>query len=124
MNSRRFASSVATAIDETKYLYLRAGADHRFIAVWVVVVNGRVIVRPWNDKPVGWYRAFLEDPRGAIQVNGREVVVRGVRARSAKLNDAVDVAYGEKYTTKANQKYVKGFATAKRKATTLELVPL
>jgi hypothetical protein len=43
--------------------------------------------------------------------------------RSVKLNDALDVAYDEKYTTKANQKYVRGFATAKRRDATLELVP-
>jgi hypothetical protein len=82
-----------------------------------------VLVRPWNDKKSGWYRAFLAEKRGAIQLDGREIPVRAKPVRSAKLNDAMDVAYGEKYTTKPNQTYVKGFATAKRRATTLELVP-
>jgi len=39
------------------------------------------------------------------------------------VNDAIDAAHAAKYTTKANQKYVKGFATPKRRATTLELLP-
>jgi hypothetical protein len=44
--------------------------------------------------------------------------------RGEKLLDRMDVAYAEKYTTKANRKYVKGFATAKRRACSLELLPL
>ncbi len=38
------------------------------------------------------------------------------------MNDASDEAYAEKYTSKANEKYVKGLGTAKRKGTTMELV--
>jgi hypothetical protein len=124
MGMRRFSPSDATAIDGIKYFYIRAGDDHRFIGIWVVVVDGRVFVRPWNDKAGGWYRAFLANPRGAIRIGDREVPVRALRVRSAKLSDAVDAAYAEKYTTKPNQKYVKGFATAKRRATIMELVPL
>lgn len=120
---KRFTPSAAKAIDRIKYLYIRAGGDHRFVPIWVVVVDGRVLVRPWNDKAKGWYRAFLENPRGAIQVDDRELGVRAVPVKSVKLNDAMDAAYGEKYTTKANEKYVKGFATAKRRATTLQLFP-
>ena len=120
---KRFSPARAAAIDKIKYFYIRAGDDHRFVPIWVVVVDGRVLVRPWNDKPGGWYRAFLKKPRGAIKIGATEVPVRAKRVRSAKLSDAVDAAYGEKYTSKASQKYVKGFATAKRKATTTELVP-
>jgi len=102
---------------------IRAGDDHRFIVVWVVVVEGRAFVRPWNDKRSGWYRAFLEEPRGSIEVNEREVAVRAKPAKGERLNDAVDAAYAAKYTTKPNRKYVNGFATAKRRATTMELLP-
>jgi hypothetical protein len=119
---RRFPRRVVEEIDATKYMKIRAG-DHRYIYIWVVVVDGRVVVRPWNDKASGWYRAFLKDPYGSIQLADKDLPVRAVRVRSAKLNDATDAAYAQKYTTKANQKYVKGFATAKRKATTLELLP-
>lgn len=119
-----FPRPVASAIDKIKYFRIRAGAEHRFIAVWVVVVDGRVIVRPWNDKPGGWYRAFLDNPRGTIQVDDKEIAVRAAPVRSSNLNDAIDVAYAEKYTTKPNHAYVKGFATAERRTKTLELVPL
>jgi len=111
------------AIDAIKYLYIRAGAEHRFIPIWVVVIDGRAFIRPWNDRGNGWYRTFLRDKYGAIMVNDKEVPVRAKPAKGEKLNDAVDAAYAAKYTTKANQKYVTGFAIAKRRGTTLELVP-
>ena len=119
---QRFSSRILELFEATKYLYIRSG-DHRFIPIWVVVVEGRVIVRSWNDKREGWYRAFLACPQGHVRLEDREVSVRAVRLRSARLNDAADVSYGAKYTTKANAKYVKGFATPERKANTLELLP-
>ena len=54
---KRFGAAALRAIDATKYFRLRSGPEHRYIAVWVVVVDGRVFVRPWNDRPTGWYRA-------------------------------------------------------------------
>lgn len=119
---KRFSKRIAAEIDATGYMKIRAG-DHRYIHVWVVVVDGRVVVRPWNDKRTGWYRAFLESPAGAIQLGERDIPVRAIRVRSARLTEAVDDGYAKKYVTKSNQKYVTGFATAKRRATSLELVP-
>jgi hypothetical protein len=117
-----FPSRTLALFESTKYLYIRSG-DHRLIPVWVVVVEGRVIVRSWNDKPDGWYRAFLAHPEGHVRLGDREVSIRAVRLRGVRLNDAADAAYGAKYTTKANAKYVKGLATPERKANTLELLP-
>lgn len=114
---------IALAIDGTKYFYLRAGTEHRFIAVWVVMIGERVFVRSWNDKPGGWYRAFRKEGVGTIKVDNKEIGVRARPVRSAKLLDLMDVAYAEKYHTKANLKYVKGFSTAKRRACSLELTP-
>ena len=101
---------------------IRAG-DHRFILVWVVVVEGRVIVRSWNDKPGGWYRAFLSQPRGHVRIEDDEIPIRTLPLRSRRLNDAADEAYAAKYTTKGDAKYAEGFRIPRRKATTLELIP-
>src|SRR5689334_5954542 len=117
MATKSFSSQDLAALDATKYLYIRSG-EHRFIAVWVVVVEGRVIVRSWNDKAKGWYRAFLAEPLGAVKIGEREVPVRGVALRSQRINDAADEAYAAKYTSKANAKYVRGLKAAKRKETT------
>jgi hypothetical protein len=115
---------VIAALDAAKIIGLRAGlGPHRFLGVWVVVVDGRAFVRPWNDKPHGWYRAFLEDPRGVLQVAERELPIRMSRARGERLMDAIDAAYAAKYPTPGSRQYVRGFKTPRRRATTLEIKP-
>jgi hypothetical protein len=122
---RRLSRSVVAAADECKYLGIRAGArsDHRFIAVWPVVVDGRVFARSWTLKPGGWYQTFLEDPLGVIQIGDREVRVRAVHVRSERIRDAVEEAYAEKYTTPGSRKFVRGFRTKRRREATVEFVP-
>jgi hypothetical protein len=123
---RRFPAKVLDAIRDDKYkmLAIRAGTGpHRFIGIWCVVVGGRVFVRSWSLKPRSWWRTFLEDPRGAIQVGGREIPVRAVRTRSERLKDAVSRAYAERYDTKASLKYVRDMSRKKSRETTTELVP-
>ena len=106
-------------------LRIRAGKEpHRLIGIWAVVVEGRVFVRSWSLKERSWYRTFLEDPRGVIEVNGRTIPVRSVFTRSERLKDAVEVAYAEKYTSAGSRYFVRGFKTKKRRDTTTELVPM
>ena len=119
-----FSKATVTAIRDGKILRIRAGTKpHRVIGIWAVVVEGRVFVRSWSLKPRSWYRTFLEEPRGVIEVNGRELPVRAVFTRSERLKDAVDVAYREKYNTPGSLHYVRGFKNKKRRDTTTELVP-
>lgn len=65
-----FSGPKIAALERAKILGVRSGTEHRFTGVWVVVVNGRVFTRSWSDKPTGWLRAFVEDPRGAIAIPG------------------------------------------------------
>ncbi len=120
----RFSKRVLTAIHQSKILGIRVGTEHRFIGVWAVVVETRVFVRSWSLKPQGWYRASLEQPRGAVNIEGREIAVRTVRTRSERLKIAVDRAYLEKYSTPGSIKYAKDLGRAKSRATTTELVPI
>ena len=122
---RHFPKDIVAAIREDKILGIRAGAKpHRIIGIWAVVVENRVFVRSWSLKEHGWYRAMLEEPRGLIQVDGREIPVRVVFTRSERLKTAVDRAYAEKYNTPGSRHYVQGFARSKkRRDTTTELVP-
>jgi len=117
-----FSDDIVETLRKAKILGVRAGTEHRYTGVWVVVVDDRVFVRSWNDKPTGWFRAFTKERSGMIQLGEREIRVRGKVVRSARLRDAVTAAYGEKYNTKASQKWVKGFAEPARLATTLEFV--
>ena len=118
-----FTDAVVEALRDAKILGVRAGTEHRYTGVWVVVVDDRVFVRSWNDKPTGWFRAFRKQPSGTIQVGGLEIPVRAKLTRSACIRDAVTVAFGKKYNTKASRKWVEGFAEPARALTTLEFVP-
>ena len=119
----RFPKATLEELAAAKILGVRAGAEHRYTGVWVVVVGGRAFVRSWNDKPTGWYRAFRAEPVGSMQLAGREIPVRARRTRGERLREAVTRAYAEKYDTKASEKWVRGFADPQRAATTVELVP-
>jgi hypothetical protein len=118
-----FAEEIVAAARSAKILGVRAGTEHRYTGVWVVVVEDRVFVRSWNDKPTGWFRAFRKRPGGTIQVGELEIPVRARVTRSARLRDAVTVAFGEKYNTKGSRKWVEGFADPARALTTLEFIP-
>jgi hypothetical protein len=120
---RRFSKEQIEALTRAKILGVRAGAEHRYTGVWVVVVEGRVFARSWNDKPTGWFRAFRAQPQGSLQFAGQEVAVVGKPVRSSRLRDAVSAAYAEKYNTKASQKWVQGFAEPERTVNTLEFLP-
>ena len=97
----RLSRSIVAAIDESRIIGVRAGArsDHRFIGIWAVVVDGRVFARSWTQKPAGWYRTFLDDPLGTIQVGDRQAKIRAVRARGKRIRDAIERAYASKYPT-------------------------
>src|SRR5437773_7663817 len=76
---RRFPNEILAAISGSKVLRIRAGNQpHRFIGIWVVVVEGRVFVRSWSLKLGGWYRKFLEEPRGAIEIVSHGIPVRAL----------------------------------------------
>lgn len=125
MKPKRFPKSVVEAIDAAKILGIRAGTKpHRIIGIWVVVIEGRVFVRSYSLKERSWYRTFLEEPRGIIEVNGKQMKVRPVFTRSERLKKLVDRAYAEKYNTPGSLQFVKGFKLKKRRDTTTELVPL
>jgi len=123
---RGFSKEAVAAIREGKILGIRAGTKpHRMIGIWAVVVESRVFVRSWSLKERSWYRTFLEEPVGVIEVDGRQIPVRAVFTRSERLKVAVDRAYAEKFNTKGSRHFVQGFARSKkRRDTTTELVPV
>ena len=121
----RFPKDIVAAIRDGKILGIRAGAGpHRIIGIWAVVVEGRVFVRSYTLKSRSWYRTFLEEPRGVIEVNGKKIPVRPVFTRSERLKKLVDRAYAEKYPTPGSRQFVECFKVKKRRDTTTELVPL
>lgn len=122
---REFSARTLAALRDDTVIGIRAGTQpHRIIGIWFVMVGNRVFVRSWSLKPRSWYRTFLEEPRGAVSVDGREIPVRAVFTKSERLKDAVSRAYLEKYHTPGSVKYARDLGRAKSRATTTELVPL
>ena len=117
-----FAADIVDEFRRAKILGVRAGTEHRYTGVWVVVVDSRIFVRSWNDKPTGWFQAFRKQPRGMVQVGDLEIPVRGRLVRNSRTRDAVTVAFREKYPTKGSRKWVEGFAEPERVANTMEFV--
>ena len=84
--ARRFSGPALQELAKAKILGVRAGTEHRYTGVWVVVVEGRVFVRSWNDKPTGWYHAFQAEPLGSIELAGREIATVEGLARGGRLH--------------------------------------
>ena len=121
----KFPKPVVDAIHAAKILGIRAGTKpHRIIGIWAVVVEGRVFVRSYSLKPRSWWRTFHEEPRGIIEVNGKQFKVRPIFTRSERLKKLVDRAYAEKFPTPGSRVFVEGFREQKRRDTTTELVPV
>jgi len=125
MNLKKTSKSrtIIEAARDAKILGVRAGEEHRYTGIWVVVVEDRIFCRSWNDKPTGWLRSFRKQPSGAIKIGDREIPVHAKMVRSSRLRDAVSEAFAEKYNTKASRKWVDGFAEPARLANTVEFVP-
>jgi hypothetical protein len=119
----RFSPDILAALHKGQRLRLRAGSTHRFTGIWVVVVNERVFVRSWALKPGGWYRAFLQEPRGAIQIADLQIPVQAIRTKSEQAKAAVDRAYLEKYHSPGAIQYARDLVKEACRAATLELVP-
>ena len=52
--SERFDDAIVEAARIAKIAGVRAGTEHRYTGVWIVVVDDRLFVRSWNDKPNQW----------------------------------------------------------------------
>ena len=122
--ANRLPRAIIAHADASKVLGIKAGqdTDHRFVGVWPIVIDGRLFARSWTLKPAGWFRTFLDDPLGVLQVGDREVRVRARRVTSESMLDRIERAYAEKYPTPGSRKYVVGFRTPRRRAATIEFV--
>jgi hypothetical protein len=119
-----FSAEVLDDITKAQVIGLRAGDEHKFIAIWAVVVDGRVFVRSWRVGERSWRHAFADDPRGAIQVGEAVLPVRASLVGDEQVLEAVDEAYRAKYNTPGSATYVRDLNGPVSRATTTELVPV
>lgn len=122
----RLPAALVRALDRTGALKIRVETTfpgHRFIGIWVVVTEGRAFIRSYYRRRGGWHEQLGRKGTLTIRIGSRTHRVRGVAVRSERLRDAVDAAYAAKYGTPGSRKYVVGFRTLRRRATTTELLP-
>ena len=122
--ARRFSPAVVRSAAATKYFGVRAGDEHRFLGIWIVEVGGRLFARSWTLKRRGWRAAFRGDSRGAVQIGSRTIKIRARAVRGERLQDAITAAYFIKYNTPSSLHYCRGFARGRRRASTVEFVPV
>jgi len=122
-STRCFPKPLLATFRDGKIVRIKAGARHRFIGIWGVVVDGRLFVRSWSIKRRSWYRAFMRDPSGYIQIGKQVIPIRAVRTRSSRLKVAVDRAYLKKYGRGWELKFAKDMVSPKSRRTTVELRP-
>ncbi len=116
-------TALLSALDQARRIELRAGSrPHRFIPLWVVVVDRRVFVRSWSLKPRSWWRTLLVDPRGILRLGSRQARFRAVRTRSSRIKAAVDRAYLRKYGSAGEIRFARDMAASRSRSTTTELV--
>lgn len=72
------------------------GPVHRTI-IWVVVVDGEVLVRSVRGPRGRWYREALANPDVALHVDGRRLPARAILADDAATIEACNAGLREKY---------------------------
>lgn len=84
-------------VHKTNLPKIRVG-DHRFINIWIVVVENRMFCRQYEFSSESWYHAFLKNETGAIKCGSLEFEVRGqIPEDLDEINIKINRAYIEKY---------------------------
>ena len=102
---------------------LRVGDNHRFIAVWAVVVDARVFARSWGNAPTGWRAQTHDGDPVTIEIGGSRVNATARLVTEEQTNAAVDEAYRAKYHTPASAGYVADLTAGASRRSTVEFLP-
>lgn len=95
------------------------GRPRRWLPIWVVCVDGRVYVRTWYRRSVGWFGRAVETRTARIRVADVEVEVTVEDLGQRAPTDAVNRAYMAKYGGGDTG----GMLTEEAVPTTLRLTP-
>lgn len=87
--------------------------------VWSVSVDGDLYVRAYSGVKSTWYQAGTEQKAGQITAIGRTFDVAFTPVHGA-INDKIDAAYREKYTTDA---YVPSMVSEQAQNATVKISP-
>jgi hypothetical protein len=95
------------------------GRKHR-TTIWVVVEGNEVYVRSVRGRAGRWYREFIANPLGAIDMDGQHIAVQAVPATDGASITRVSNEYLRKYR---RSPYVNSIVRQETLPTTLRLEP-
>ncbi len=109
----------------TEMLQLRAGTEHRWIDMWVVVADDRLFCRQWGFSERSWYQAFQAAPDGALRCGETILPVEGVIPPDLdEIGERVNAAYLEQYGTGERPDIARQMTGPRFMARTMELIPV
>ena len=117
-------NAIVSEVDRQELIGIKAGTgDHRFLSIWMVVVDENIYARSWGNKN-GWYNAFKVEPHGEISIESTtyKVTAEFIR-KDDPINDLIDFAYEKKYNQKKYEKYVRDLQTDISRGSTIRLLP-
>jgi len=87
--------------------------------IWSVSVDDRLFVRAYNGTSSRWYQSAMEQKAGKITGADLEKKVSFDLVRDQKLNEKIDVAYKQKYSSSS---YLGSMISDRAKAATVEVL--
>ena len=121
--SRRLPPAVVSAIRDGKMLAIRQGTGHRSSASGRSSSTGASSCDRGASSRGSWYRTFLDDPAGAIEVGTKTIPIRAVHTRSESLKDRISEAYLFKYPRRI-RKLRRDLGRKRSRDATVELTPV
>jgi hypothetical protein len=114
--------NIATAEELELASIGRDDALGKRVTIWVVRVGDDLYVRSWKGRDGAWFRATQARQAGHIEAGGVAKDVRFVAETDERINDRVDAAYRDKYSSHG-ARYVDPMVAAPARGTTMKLVP-
>ncbi|MFC1785204.1 DUF2255 family protein [Candidatus Neomarinimicrobiota bacterium] len=114
-------------VHDTENPLIKAGENHNFNYIWIVVTGGRLFCRQYDLSERSWYSTFLNNPNGYIKCGDTIIKVNGVIPNDLnQINYNINKAYIEKYANRFNSlsHYAHEMTEARFMEKTMELRPI
>lgn len=120
-------NEILELVQNTENSLIKAGENHRFNYIWIVIAEERLFCRQYDFSERSWYSTFQKSSNGYIKCGDTILKVRGVIPKDLdKLNNKINLAYIDKYANKFKTypKIAHQMTESRFMAKTMELIPI
>ncbi|GGF01649.1 hypothetical protein GCM10010984_18820 [Chishuiella changwenlii] len=112
------------SIDSEILTGIKAGTDdHRFLDIWMVIVDDRIFARSWGIAERSWYNTFLNNENGKIKSGDKVFNIKAkIPEDLYELEEPINNAYMKTYDFGTNAFFAKGLAGKKHVEKTMEFI--